>query len=1136
MKRVPLFKPEAGPPTYWRSLEHLAEDPQVKSMIEREFADGASTLPPTDRRTFLTLMSASFAAMGLAGCVRRPEEKIVPYQKMPENLIPGIPQFYATAIPQNGEAMGLLVECHEGRPTKIEGNPEHPASLGGSLPWLQALPLDLYDPDRLPAPVRVEAGEAAPAGSGGAQVDPRKPSKELPLPGHLAGVKATRASWDDALRELSTRLDALEKRGGAGLRVLIEPTSSPSLARMIKALQQRFPQAKVARYTSVSGANAAAGAKIAFGEPLSAQIAYDKATVVVAVDSDFLFSEPGAIPAAKGFAKGRKIRSEKERPNRLYVAEPAFSVTGMNADHRLQVPASQAEDFLAAVAVELGKKGVSLGALAGKLKPSGSLDPKFIAGVASDLAKNRGASVLVVGSRQPPAVHALAHALNGALGNHGKTIQFFPASEALLDPAAELKTLVDEMNKGQVDTLLVLGGNPVYTAPGDLKFDEAYGKVANRFYLASHLDETALIKGGWALPLAHDLESWGDLRAFDGSFSVQQPLIAPLFDGRSSLEILALAAKSKELKGHDIVRATFAELGFGVEAKSEAQAPSTTAPAASGSAAPDASASAPAASASASAVASASASAAPAASGSAAPAASGSAVPAASASAAASALASASASAPAPDAPPPAPPAPAAFPEKAWRRALHDGFLRGSKAAPVSPAVVLDAVAAAVGKRPAAALGAQSLEVTFAPDMALFDGRYANVAWLMELANPVTKMVWDNAAWISPKLAGELGVKSGEVLKLTADGRSIEIPVWVVPGTHPYSVQLHLGWGRKMLGRVASPEVGHDKIRGFNVGPLRSSAAMGFATGAKLEKGGASLNEYMLVVTQEHNMVDDGLANRPIVQEATLDAYRKDPTFTEKAVHHPPLIPLWPERKYEGYKWGLMIDLNACTGCGTCVVACQAENNIPAVGKEQVARQREMHWIRIDRYFSGSPEEPKVINQPMACVQCENAPCENVCPVNATSHSPEGLNEMTYNRCIGTRYCANNCPYKARRFNFLDYHEAVPETIKMVANPNVSVRMRGVMEKCTYCVQRIQAAKMKAKREGGRKLRDGEIITACQQACPSDAVVFGDLNDPNSRVAKQDAINRKFEVLKELNTKPRTNYLAKIRNPNPELA
>jgi molybdopterin-containing oxidoreductase family iron-sulfur binding subunit len=1132
MKRVPLFKPEAGPPTYWRSLEHLAEQPQVKEMVEREFADGASTLPSTDRRTFLTLMSASFAAMGLAGCVRRPEEKIIPYQKMPENMIPGIPQFYATAVAHHGEALGLLVECHEGRPTKIEGNPDHPASLGGTLPWVQALPLDLYDPDRIPAPLRIEAGEAVAV----AKFDPRNPGKELPLPEHIKGIKATRTTWEDALRELTTRLDALEKRGGTGLRILLEPSASPSVTRLSQAVLKRFPQAKIAHYTSVSAANAAAGAKIALGEAHSAQVAYDKASVVLAVDSDFLFAEPGAILASKLFGRQRRLRSEKERPNRLYVAEPAFSVTGMSADHRLQVPASQAEEFLAAVGAELAKKGVSLGSLAGKLKPAAGLDARFIAGVAGDLAKNRGASAVVVGSRQPASVHALALAINSALGNLGKTIELYPQPTAQSDAVAELKALVDDMNKGQVDTLLILGGNPAYTAPGDLKFDEAAGKVPNRFYLTSHLDETGQIKGGWCLPMAHELESWGDLRAFDHTLTIQQPLIAPIFDGRSPLEFLALAAKSKELRGHDIVRATFQELGLGAEPK-PVEPPSSVVPAGSASAV---------ASSSASAVASASGST-PAASASAIPASSGSAAAsasavastavAASASASASAVASGSA-APAPgDAPPaPAAPAVATFPEKAWRRALHDGVVRNSKATPAVANVSLDAVAAVVGKRPATAPSAQSLEVTFAPDIALVDGRYANVSWLMELPNPVTKMVWDNAAWISPKLAGELGIKSGEVLKLSVEGRSIEIPVWVVPGTHPYSVQLHLGWGRKMLGRVATPEVGPSRVRGFNVGPLRSSASMGFLTGAKLEKGGAALNEYPLVVTQEHNMIDDGLSNRPIVQEATLDQYRKDPAFTEKAVHHPPLIPLWPERKYDGYKWGLMIDLNSCTGCGTCVIACQAENNIPSVGKEQVARQREMHWIRIDRYFSGSPEEPKVIHQPVACVQCENAPCENVCPVNATSHSPEGLNEMTYNRCIGTRYCSNNCPYKARRFNFLDYHEAVPETLKMVSNPNVSVRMRGVMEKCTYCVQRIQAAKIKTKREGGRKLRDGEIRTACQQACPSDAVVFGDLNDPSSQVAKQYAINRKFEVLKELNVKPRTNYLAKIRNPNPELA
>ncbi|HEU4406628.1 MAG TPA: TAT-variant-translocated molybdopterin oxidoreductase [Polyangiaceae bacterium] len=1119
MKRVLPITREDGPPQYWRGPEHLAQTPAAREAAGREFPEGASVLGPADRRTFLGLAAASAAMATLAGCIRRPEEKIVPYTKSPEGIIPGVPQFYATAYALQGEGHPLVVECHEGRPTKVEGNPEHPSARGGTLSWLQAAVLDLYDPDR----------------AQGATKDKQ--------PADQASV----------LAELEARLKAAEASGGAKLRVLSPRTASPSFARLKAAAQRRFPQAKFYEYEPAGDAEAVAGAELAFGRPLRPLVAYDRARVVVSADSDFLLTERGAVRANKLFAAGRRVRAPNDAMSRLYVAEPALTVTGMTADHRLRLPAGAVEDFLLALAAELGANNVALGPLAGKAKAAADLDRKWVAGAAKDLARQRGASVVVVGQRQPAHVHALGYAINQALGAFGRTLQFLPAAAAR--PLDDVKALAGEMGAGAVDTLLVLGGNPAYDAPADLDFARAMARVPFRLHLGTHLDETAAASTH-TLPRAHDFEAWGDQAAADGSLVVQQPLIAPLFDGKSDLELLAVVAGAPERRGYDLVRATFKESLGGDAGATEAAPPAAGSPAPAGTAdaSPPAGSARPATAA------------APAASGSAVrpapgapppffqatPASSlpspGRIAPNPSASAANAAIGSAVAAAPhAPSAMPAAsavptgaPPAgaaagpPPATPgapygavttaltgfERAWRRLLHDGFVaRG--AAPVEAPLNADAVAGAVGKRAGQRPSAQALEVTFAPDATVFDGRFANNAWLQELPHPVTKITWDNAAWLSFKTAQELGVGSGDVVRLTVEGRSIEVPAWVVPGTADYSVQLFLGRGRAVSGRVG-------KGQGFDVTPLRTTKGFGFAQGGKLEK---TANGYGLAVTQEHNTLE----GRPIVREASLEAYRKDPEFAQKAVEHKPLVALWQEREYDGHKWGMVIDLTACTGCSTCVIACQAENNTPTVGKEQVTRQREMHWLRIDRYFSGTVEDPQVVRQPMACVHCENAPCENVCPVNATSHSPEGLNEMTYNRCIGTRYCANNCPYKVRRFNFLAFHEEVPETIKMVTNPNVSVRVRGVMEKCTYCVQRINQAKISAKRER-RPLRDGDVVSACAQACPADAIAFGDLNDPQSRVARAAAARHGYRVLDELNTKPRTTYLSQIRNPNPELA
>jgi molybdopterin-containing oxidoreductase family iron-sulfur binding subunit len=646
----------------------------------------------------------------------------------------------------------------------------------------------------------------------------------------------------------------------------------------------------------------------------------------------------------------------------------------------------------------------------------------WLEALAKDLAANPGKSLIVAGRDQPPAVHALALALNAALGNVGTTVALREPGDFAEASTAELRDLAAAMAGGTISTLFVLGGNPAYDAPADLEFAAALAKVETSVHLGAAFDETARL-AHWHLPEAHFLEAWGDARAADGTASVVQPLIEPLFGGKSAVEILRLLATGEEQPGYDAVRETWQAM---------------TAVAAD----------------------------------------------------------------------------PAGF-DTAWNRALHDGLLAGSAMPPVA-----DLAIGALPPLPAAP--GEGLELVFRPSPATHDGRFANVGWLQELPDAMSKLTWGNAALLAPKTARRLGLGNEDGARLTLEGATVELPVWIVPGQAEETVVVHLGYGRTSAGRVGNGI-------GANVYPLRRSAAPGFAPGVKVEPSG---NRHKVAQTQDHGTME----GRPIVREATLEEWRKEPRFAAEAVEIPQSAPLWEPHKYDQRpQWAMTVDLSVCTGCNACVVACQSENNVPIVGHEQVRRGREMHWLRIDRYFSGSPEDPEVCFQPMPCQQCENAPCEQVCPVAATVHSEDGLNAMVYNRCIGTRYCSNNCPYKVRRFNFFNYTKDTPEVVKLAQNPSVTVRSRGVMEKCTYCVQRIQAAKIDAKM-GERELADGDVRTACQQACPTQAIVFGDMLDPESGVAGQKKSSRNYELLAELGNKPRTSYLARIRNPHPDLA
>ncbi len=1012
-----------------------------KSASRRE--DPLASQPAISRRGFLATSGTTAAALSLAGCVRRPAENILPFVEGPEYMQPGIPLHFATVTQRGNDAIGLVVTSHDGRPTKIQGNPEHPSSLGATDLLAQQAIWDLYDPDRSRGPA-LRDGESF--------------------------ADQTFAQFDEAFRALAVAHGA---DGGAGLRVLMQPTNSPSLLRMRAALKQRFPNAKVHVYASVNDDAAREGARLAFGQP--ALPAYDltQADVVLALDSDFLSTtEPGSVRVGRGFGARRSITlPDRQHMLRLYSVEAAFTITGASADHRLRVPAQDVERFLKCLAKELGSRGVDLGPV-GASVASATADEAwgaFLTALADDLAgaegkTNRaqpGRSFVVPGPRQPARVHALAAAINAALGALGRGVRYVAPSDPE-QPAvlASITELAADLRGGSVRTLVILGGNPVYDAPADLGFAELLNREGlTSVHLATHRDETSRLCS-WHVPMAHELEAWGDQRAVDGTLSIQQPLIAPLFGGRSALELLAMLAGERNWRGHHVVRRTFRDrVG-------------------------------------------------------------------------------------------------AASLEREWRRALHAGVIAGSGAEPFAAELQAGAIATALSEAPPrSALSRENLEVQFLPDPTLFDGRFANNLWALETPDPMSKLAWDNAALLSKSTRDELGLRNGDVVRISVGERSIETPVFALPGHADHSVTLLLGWGRSAAGRYGTkqtwPGVGPEpdwQAGGFDVQPLRTTDAFGFATGARLERTGQS---YLLVTTQEHGYME----GRPIAIDATLQEYREEPEFASyRAVEMDAIGPLWEQVDYSPrevatgrplHKWGMVIDLSACTGCNACTIACQAENNIPCVGKQEVKRGRDMAWLRIDRYFVGDDlDEPEIAMQPIGCQHCEEAPCENVCPVNATAHSPEGLNDMAYNRCIGTRYCANNCPYKVRRFNYLDWHNHLddpwgfhgefPEMRQMQFNPNVTVRMRGVMEKCTYCVQRIQEAKFAARREG-RQVRDGDIVTACQAACPTGAIVFGDLNDADSRVTRADATNRRYKLLAEVGAQPRTTFLAKIRNTNPHL-
>lgn len=1107
-------------------LERMVASPEGQQLIDVEFQaalEGAQD--GFSRRRWLQLMGASLA-LGAAGC-RYQEDHIAPYAFRPVGRMPGVPVGYSTSLEFGGVAVPLRATSYDGRPIKLDGSRLHPDSTGGSDSFTQARILELYDPDRLRSPQRRE-GER--------------------------WVEISRSEFLSAGKALLSGADL------KGVAILAEPSSSPSRAVLQKEFEARG--GRWFEWTAVSDDNLRAGAKAAFGRPLRAHYALDQARVIVSLEADLLGLDPAGLKNSRNFVNGRDV--EHGRMSRFYVIESEFTVTGASADHRLAVPTSKIASLLASLAAEVAAR-----------KAGGAVDAalpyreRVLAAMAQDLVDHAGKGVIVVGERQPPEVHALAHKLNADLGNLGTTVTFTEFAGGDRPSLAEQANgLISAIQAGDVRSLVILGGNPVYDFPAGLDLAAGLKGLQQCLHLTLYRNETSLL-ATMISDLAHGLESWGDGRAHDGSWCLAQPLIAPVFGAPSELEALASMMGSSPESGLDRVRATAAEVI-------------------------------------------------------------------------------------------------AADFETVWAKSVHDGFVAGTAAAPVEAKANSISVPAADGSWNAAWSGG-AVEVAFVTSRSVYDGRFANSAWLQELPDFITKIAWENAALVSPATAAKLGLVQNKLASIEVGGVKLELPVHVTPGQAEGTIAIEIGYGRTAAGRVGGDAAGGVDSVGVNVAPARSLAHWHYCPDAKASNTGkvhtlASVQELwgtdktgadeiqrrMLIdpvsgkrssLIREgsyesfeaflkahppgdhgdgHSAADHAAreANRgnesaqrgslPVIGSIplTLVALQETEKKSEQgadghsaadghaadghaadakghgdhghgggdhswpqgfALHHA-LKDLTPGvsdpvtgvyNRNGDNKWGMSIDLNSCTGCSSCVTACQAENNIPIVGKWQVWRGREMHWLRIDRYFgtnlynkeAAAAGEIQVVHQPMTCHHCENAPCETVCPVAATVHSDEGLNDMVYNRCIGTRYCGNNCPYKVRRFNYLNYSDAVT-LIKypgadrlsesdralqnLMMNPEVTIRTRGVMEKCTYCVQRIQNVKIRAKNEQ-RKIGPNEITTACQDACPTGAIRFGDLLNPASDVAKAHANPRSYTVLEELNNRPRTKYLARVRNPHPAL-
>ncbi len=1014
---------------FWKNLDELAETAEFHELMREEFprqAGAGEWVDSVSRRGFLKVMGASLALAGLAGCTKQPDEPIFPYIKQPEDLVLGKPMYFATAYPFPTGAVPVLVKSDSFRPIKVDGNPEHPMSKGKSDVFTQATLLDLYDPDR---------------------------SQHVLHRGEVAGWGEFQEAFAGAAKKLN---------GGQGLYFLSETITSPTLAAQWKQVQAAYPSAKLVQWEPVNQDSSRAASKAAFGSYTDAQYKLEEADVILSLDADFLggIGHPGFLPLAAGYAERHRYEEGKTM-NRMYVVETMPTVTGFKADHRLALKPSEIVGFANALVNGSAPQGAS------------GDGEKFFAALMGDLKASGGKCVVIPGEQAPAAVHAAAYALNSALGAVGKTVIYTETVNPMpSEQVADLKSLVADMNAGKVQWLVVLGVNPIYSAPSDLHFQDAFAKVPVTVHLGSHVDETGSI-ANWHINKAHYLESWSDSRAYDGTISIIQPMIAPLYGGVSAHDVLQALLENVQLSAYDVVVAnakTYIKGDFAA----------------------------------------------------------------------------------------------------GWRKALHDGWVEGT---------AFTAKAGGSGKSAVSSFPAtvsSGLEVSFRPDSSIYDGRFSNVGWLQELPKQVTNLSWDNAAIMSLNTMGELKLEQSDPVKLSFNGRECIAPALMIPGHPDGVITVHLGLGRGVQAGRVGQGVGFDgyQIRTAD-GPLFISGVTAVKVPGTYDlcvpkvqniehRGSFAQHDLERPLSDKegvYSLAGHEAMERSIIRYATVDEAKKNPNFAhehgasgtlidkvgyspqgEEVPHDNSFFPdAWKYDKQDPSTlkiqnaWGMAIDLNSCIGCNACIVSCYAENNIPVVGREQVKVGRIMQWLRIDTYFEGDLHAPKAHFQPMACQHCENAGCEQVCPVGATVHTPEGLNMMVYNRCVGTRYCSNNCPYKVRRFNFLLYSDYDTESLKFMRNPDVSVRSRGVMEKCSYCVQRIEAVKIEADKEN-REIRDGEIVTACQQACPTSAITFGNINDKASKVAKLKAEERDYRVLADLNFRPRTTYTAGVINPHPELA
>ncbi len=1016
--------------TYWRSLNQLANNDEYKKFVEREFPENATELTDgLSRRNFLTIMGASVALAGLTAC-RKPVVKILPHSRQPEFMVPGIPMHYATVMPFKDYVSGLLVTNNEGRPTKIEGNDLHPESDGATNSFHQAALLDLYDRDR----------------------------------SRYVRRNGEKSDWNAFLEFASDHFSNRTQR----LLFISEANSSPTYQSLKSKALSAFANAEWVTYEPFSDENVLTGVSRAFGQKLRPVNHFDKAKVVVSLDADFMSQEDNNVQNVKRYAKSRKLNGTDSDMSRLYVVEANYSLTGSNADHRLQLKPSKVAPFLYALAAELSASVSGLNAFSGYRNEFSQ--HSWVAALAEDLRTNAGKSILTAGSDYSPEVHAAVAAINKALGNDGETIEYLELPHADSENQTEkFANAVRGMQNGDYDTVVMVGTNPAYTAYADLNFNSALSNVATTIHLSTHVDETSQ-NATWHINRAHFLEAWGDGFSYEGSLSAIQPMIAPLFDGKSEIEFLNAIIEGEDVSGHELVRNFWLSQPGGSDAQ--------------------------------------------------------------------------------------------------WQTALHDGLVKGTRFSSRSVSIVPGFAPFIQEALSTPVQTTDDIELIIKPDPKLYDGRFANNPWLQELPDPISKITWDNVALMSANTAQKLGLADArrfgqfehQTVSITAGNHTFEIVAWVLPGHADDTITVYAGYGRTKAGRVVNSYEGRvgnisQETVGVDVFKARTTVNPLFTENVSVSSTG---NTYEVATTQDHHSME----GRPFILEASLAEFKENPNFapqiagvysgqldeTEESWYTTGAAPInlhntrtFPEREPQ---WGMTIDLNSCIGCGVCSIACQAENNIPVVGKREVRRGREMHWIRTDRYFSGDDANPTVAHQPVPCMHCEQAPCEQVCPVAATTHSDDGLNQMTYNRCIGTRYCANNCPFKVRRFNFFNYPKEFlttgedTEVIQMAMNPDVTIRFRGVMEKCTYCVQRISRAKINTRNKTGNSVKppDGAVKTACQQACPADAIEFGDLTDENSRVSVAKRDSRNYFLLEYLNIRPRTSYLAKVRNPNPNIA